>query len=131
MKKIWLSKIFILYFICMFMFISEASAKEVPCGKEWINIDKGNPNLIGIYVQQLPDSRLEEKYYKDHHPVMIIYVFKKNWIHSVFYTPSGQVRNAIWKQVKPTHWVYGVMKKDFREDLSCYDEVIDKRPHKK
>jgi hypothetical protein len=91
----------------------------VECGKEWINIHKNNKDLIGVYVQQYPDGIPEHKYYEGKHPNMIIYVFKGGKIHTVTYTPSGQVQNGGWNTVKKDHWVYKQMSKDLNLKKTC------------
>ena len=73
-----------------------AKLKHVPCGSEWINIHKDNPDLVGVYVQQFPDNAADRTVYEGKHPAMVIFVFKGNKAHQVSYTPTGQVENGFW-----------------------------------
>lgn len=91
----------------------------VKCGIEWINIHKENPKLIGIYVQQKPDSRVDANDYEGTHPAMIIYVFNDGWKHTVTYTPSGQVQNGVWSTIEKNDWVYKAMGTEMRPNLEC------------
>ena len=112
-----------LFYIFAILFIppySLAGTKNiVECGKEWINIHKNNKGLIGVYVQQYPDSIPEHKYYEGKHPSLIIYVFKVGKIHTVVYSPTGQVETGAWSTVKKNHWVYKQMSKELNLEKTC------------
>lgn len=95
------------------------ATKLVKCGTEWINIHKGNPDLIGIHVQQLPDDIEDRKDYAGKHPAMVIYLFKGGRAHTVTYTPSGQVEDGVWHDVSEDSWIWKHLVDDMKEDVEC------------
>jgi hypothetical protein len=109
----------ILLAACVSFAADNARSVLSACGTEWVNIHKNNPDLIGVYVQQKPDSRIDAQDYEGTHPAMLIFVFAGGKKHTVTYTPLGQVQNGIWTQIKEDDWVYGVMSQDFRPDIEC------------
>lgn len=114
-----LNKIFIL---TMLLFLSAqvfAENKLTKCGIEWINIHKGNTDVVGIYVQQSPDNIEDEADYIGKHPAMIIYVFKSGRAHTVTYTPTGQIQDGAWWSTPKDHWVRKLAVKTFNLDKRC------------
>ncbi len=108
----------------LFLFIAISvvghASDLVPCGKEWINLHKKNPDLMGVYVQQSPDNGdYDEAAYKGKHPSMIIYVFKNEKAHQVSYSPTGQIQNAFWWNIPKNDWIYSRLSTDFKESVSC------------
>ena len=96
-----------------------AGVNLIKCGTEWINMHKGNVNLIGIHVQQYPDNLQDRSDYKDKHPAMIIYIFKDNRAHTVTYTPTGQIENGIWWNIPDKHWARDSLAKDMKTEVEC------------
>ncbi|MBE7526018.1 hypothetical protein HS096_07145 [candidate division WWE3 bacterium] len=95
------------------------ASQPVACGKEWINLHQNNPDLIGIYVQQLPDNMADASAYRGKHPSMIIYIFRNAKAHQVEYTPSGQVENGFWWDISPNHWIYSRLNSNLKEGVTC------------
>ena len=96
-----------------------AKVKIVPCGTEWINIHKNNPDLIGVYKRQLPDNLADQEVYKDKHPALIVFVFKNNKAHQVGYTPSGQITTGFWYTLKENDRLYELISTDIKVDTDC------------
>ena len=110
--------------ILVFLFLTTtahfASASQpIACGKEWINIHQKNPDIIGVYVQQVPDNKADAADYRGKHPAMIIYVFKHGKAHQVSYTPTGQIANGYWWNIPPNDWIYSHLDANLREGISC------------
>ncbi|WP_196160495.1 hypothetical protein [Reinekea sp. G2M2-21] len=104
----------------MLVFPSKGIATQpVACGKEWINIHKGNPKLVGIFVSQLPDNIEDAKLYNNAHPVSIYYAFSDNMVHWVSYTPTGQVQDGRWYSAKESPWLKEVLTFEFKNDVTC------------
>ena len=95
------------------------ASQPIACGKEWINIHQKNPDLVGVYVQQVPDNKADATVYRGKHPAMIIYVFKNGKAHQVSYTPSGQIESGFWWDVPPDHWIYSHLDSNFKEGVTC------------
>lgn len=113
-----LPKLILLILVSSITHLNVYADEPLKCGKEWINIHKNNPDLIGIHVQQLPDCIGDrEEDYKGQHPVMIIYIFKGGRAHTVFYTPSGQVTDGYWGDTP--HWALKLLVKDLKLDVRC------------
>jgi hypothetical protein len=111
-----------LMLVVLFFLLTQSSAyavKLVKCGTEWINIHKGNPDLIGIHVQQLPDDIKDGEDYAGKHPVMVMYLFKGDRAHTVTYTPTGQVENGVWHVITKDHWAWKSLVKDTKDDVEC------------
>ena len=96
-----------------------SASQPIACGKEWINLHQKNANLLGVYVQQLPDNKADTAAYRGKHPAMVIYVFKGGKVHQVEYTPSGQVENGFWSEIPPNHWLYGRLDSNLKEGVNC------------
>jgi hypothetical protein len=110
----------ILVFIFMATTTLLASGSQpIACGKEWINIHQKNPDLIGVYVQQVPDNKADAAVYRGKHPAMIIYVFKNGKAHQVSYTPTGQIENGFWWDIPPNDWIYSHLDTNLREGIRC------------
>ena len=118
-NKLIIASLFLIAISLLGISTSYAEGKVVRCGREWINIHKNNPELIGIYVQQYPDSVPDRQDYEGRHPAMLIFVFRNNKKHVVTYSPSGQVQNGVWGDLPKDHWVYGVMQRDFKLNVEC------------
>lgn len=114
-----ISKIAVLLVLLFSSVLSCATTKIVKCGSEWINIHKNNPSLVGIYVQQFPDSIPERKSYDGMHPVMLIYLFNNDRAHTVTYSPTGQVQTGVWWDVSKEHWVRNKVIDDFKDNVEC------------
>jgi hypothetical protein len=93
--------------------------QPIACGKEWINLHKKNPDLIGVYVQQYPDNKADVAKYKSKHPTMVIYVFKNRKAHQVSYTPTGQVEDGFWWDIPKDHSINSRLSTDFKESIFC------------
>jgi hypothetical protein len=109
----------VIFFIFLFPSISFSEIKNVPCGYEWINIHKNNPDLIGVYVQQYPDNLSDRAAYEGKHPCMVIFVFKGNKAHQVEYSPTGQVENGFWWDIPAGHSLLNNISKDLKPDIYC------------
>ena len=105
----------------MLILISQASQANNPiaCGKEWINIHKGNPELVGIYVSQYPDNLEDKQVNEGKHPVAVYYLFSDHLMHAVTYTPSGQIQNGNWYSAEDNEWLYKKVTKEFKENVFC------------
>jgi hypothetical protein len=95
------------------------AVQPIACGKEWINIHQKNPDLVGVYVQQVPDNKADAAVYRGKHPAMIIYVFKNGKAHQVSYTPSGQIESGFWWDIPPGDWIYSHQDSNFKEGVTC------------
>lgn len=104
-----------------FLLISCVSyaTQPIACGKEWINLHKDNPDLVGVHVEQYPDNIADQEAYKDQHPVAVYYLFSNNMIHAVTYTPNGQVQDGQWYPAKDNEWIHKHVRKEFRENVFC------------
>lgn len=112
------------FLILLFLIPSVAySAQPIECGTEWINIHKNNPDLVGIYVNQLPDDIEDAKLYKGKHPVAVYYLFANDMVHCVKYTPIGQIEDGTWWPAKESPWIYEKVTKEFKEDVFCHFSV--------
>ncbi len=110
----------VIFLMMVFISIQScATTKIVKCGSEWINLHKDNADLIGIYVQQYPDSIPERKSYEGKHPVMLIYLFNGNRAHTVTYSPDGQVQTGVWWDVPEKHWIKNKVSKNLKPDIEC------------
>ena len=110
----------ILVFLLLALTAEVALASQpIACGKEWINIHQKNPDLIGIYVQQVPDNKADAVVYRGKHPAMIIYVFKNSKAHQVSYTPTGQVEGGYWWDIPPGDWIYNHLDSNFKVGVRC------------
>jgi hypothetical protein len=96
-----------------------AEIKQVPCGKEWVNIHKDNPDLIGVYVQQFPDSKADRKAYEGKHPALVIFIFNGYRAHQLEYTPSGQAETGFWWNIPENHWLLLKMNTDLKPNVVC------------
>ena len=110
-------------FACHGVSAATLAAQPIACGTQWINLHRNNPDLVGIYVQQLPDNKADQAAYRGRHPSMIIYLFKAGRAHQVSYTPSGQIEEGFWWSAEPGHWIYAKVSKDFREDVFCHFSI--------
>ena len=99
--------------------IAVAKLKHVPCGSEWINIHKDNPDLIGVYVQQFPDNAADRAVYEGKHPCMVIFVFKGNKAHQVSYTPTGQVETGFWWDIPEDSKLLKKISTNLKPDTDC------------
>ncbi|MDH5433179.1 MAG: hypothetical protein OEY19_04480 [Gammaproteobacteria bacterium] len=95
------------------------ATQPIACGKEWINLHKNNPDLIGIYVNQTPDNLDDAKLYKNAHPVSVYYLFSDDTVHVVSYTPIGQVQDGKWYSAEKMNWLKDKVSKDFKNDVFC------------
>ena len=95
------------------------ASQPIACGREWINIHQKNPDLIGVYVQQVPDNKADATAYQGKHPAMIIYVFKNGKAHQVSYTPSGQIESGFWWSIPSDNWIYSHLDTNFKEGVNC------------
>jgi len=100
-------------------FIGFAKIRHVPCGSEWINIHKKNPDLIGVYVQQFPTNFDDRAAYEGKHPIMVIFVFKGNKAHQVEYSPTGQVENGFWWDIPVGHELLENISSNLKPDTYC------------
>lgn len=98
---------------------SVSASQPIACGKEWINLHQKNPELVGVYVQQVPDNKADAAAYRGKHPSMVIYVFKGGKTHQVEYTPSGQIETGFWSEIPPNHWLYGRLDSNLKEGVIC------------
>jgi len=101
------------------MALSALASQPIACGKEWINIHQKNSDLVGVYVQQVPDNKADAAAYRGKHPSMVIYVFKNGKAHQVEYTPSGQIENGFWWDIPPGHWIYDRLDSKVKDDVTC------------
>ncbi len=101
------------------MALPTLALQPIACGKEWINIHQMNPNLVGVYVQQVPDNNADAAAYRGKHPSMIIYVFKDGKAHQVEYTPSGQIENGFWWDIPKGHWIYNRLDSNVKNGVTC------------
>lgn len=109
----------ILLAVGTFSSLPTLASQPIACGKEWINLHQKNPDLVGIYVQQLPDNKADETAYRGKHPSMIIYVFKNGKAHQISYTPSGQIESGFWRNIPPSDWIYNHLDRNFKEEITC------------
>ncbi|MCI5209561.1 MAG: hypothetical protein D3910_12405 [Candidatus Electrothrix sp. ATG2] len=116
--KSYLTGIILLVFF-LFCQSNAYAVKLVKCGTEWINLHKGNPDLIGVYVQQLPDDIKDAEDYVGKHPVAVMYLFNGNRAHTLTYTPTGQVQNGVWHDISKDHWAWKFLVKDQKNDIEC------------
>ncbi len=86
-------------FLVLPLIVLADQIKHVECGSEWINIHKNNPDLIGVYINQLPDNIADQAAYRNKHPVLITFIFKNNKAHAVEYSPTGQVQTGEWYDI--------------------------------
>jgi hypothetical protein len=106
-------------FLVLFNFSLYCQGNNVKCGTEWINIHKKNPDLVGVYVQQFPDNSVDRKAYVGKHPCMVIFVFKGNKAHQVSYTPTGQVENGFWWEIKKGDPILNKISDKLKSNIYC------------
>ncbi len=76
----------------------------------WKNVHKGDPNLLGVRVQQFPDCAYEAPEYEGQHPAMVIYVFRDKRCHQMGFTPDGKVDGDFWWDNAPD-WLVETLEK--------------------
>ena len=113
MNKI--AQITILLLLSNFVF----AVQPIACGKEWINIHKDNPKLVGIYASQLPDNKDDAELYKNAHPVSVYYLFSDKMVHWVSYTPTGQVQDGKWYSSDKSPWLTDKLTTNFKPEVFC------------
>jgi hypothetical protein len=97
-----------------------AWAKQpIACGREWINLHRRNPDLLGVDVQQFPDNQYDAKAYRGTHPAMVIFVFKNGKAHQVEYTPSGQVESGFWFDIPDGDKIYDRIDRNIENRPTC------------
>jgi hypothetical protein len=72
----------------------------------WQHIYRDDENLIGVRIQQTPDSA--EPGYERKHPAMVLYVFKReppNAVLQIGFTPEGVINEAFWWEDKFPEWM--------------------------
>lgn len=123
----------ILYLFALFLLQSFSALAQVPmeveCGSEWINIHKDNPNLVGVYVSDVPDNVYDAKAYKGKHPVSVTYLFQNGQAHSVEYSPSGQVQDGIWFKMPKERRNFGELITELKTNVVCKWYVNAKTPN--
>jgi hypothetical protein len=82
----------------------------------WVNIHRRNPDLVGVWVQQLPDCAGDHDRYVGRHPAMIIFVFKNNKAHQVEYDPDGRVTSGFWWDIPPDHFIWSQLDRNVPRD---------------
>lgn len=91
----------------------------VPCGSEWINLHDNNPDLLGVYIRQLPDNKDDQAQYVGKHPALVVFVFANNRAHQLSFTPSGQVSSGFWWDVPPGDRIYNDMSSELKLGTIC------------
>src|SRR5436190_14983030 len=54
--------------------------------------------LVGIWIQQLPDNAFEAPQYEGKHPCMVYYIFPNGRSHGFHYLPDGTIESEAWSQ---------------------------------
>ena len=69
----------------------------------WINRYPKDPGLLGVKVQQFPDSLAGARRYEGRHPARVSYVFKDGRANQVNYEPDGKIPEGgdIWYRLAP------------------------------
>ena len=62
----------------------------------WKTFHRDDPELLGVRVQQVPDSNDQKKKYLAGHPALVLYVFRDHRVHQLGFTPDGKVKEDFW-----------------------------------
>lgn len=76
----------------------------------WTNVHQGDPDLLGVRVQQFPDCPHDAPRYENRHPAMIIYLFKDRRYHRMGFAPDGKIQADFWRNNAPD-WLIETLEK--------------------
>jgi hypothetical protein len=77
------------------------SQSKVESKKEfgtWRNLYPNNTSIVGVWIQQLPDSGMDADEYKDNHPCLVHYVFPDGMQHCFQHNPDGTIQSEAWTE---------------------------------
>ena len=64
----------------------------------WEHRYRDDRNLVGVWIQQLPDNSFEAPSYEGKHPCMVYYIFADGRAHGFHYLPDGTIESQDWSQ---------------------------------